>query len=109
MQQCCVVHQFSQLANLNEHEITLLQTLECEPHGYDASEIIREQGEQADNFFTLRAGWAYAGSTLADGERKLLDIFLPGKTGPFRGWLWLPAGTGHLRGTFSRKSRPRAT
>lgn len=79
MRKSCVVHQFNLLVDLNEKKIDLLQTLERDARDYAKDEMIRDEDEEACNFFTVRSGWAYASRVLADGERQILDIFLPGQ------------------------------
>lgn len=79
MRDSCIVHQFNLLADLNEKEIDLLRVLERDARDYAMGEMIRDEGDEACNFFTVRSGWAYASRVLADGERQILDIFLPGQ------------------------------
>ena len=64
---------------LDDEECALLDALEPDPRPVTAGELLRCEGDAAPLFYTLRAGWAYASRTLADGERQVLDIFLPGQ------------------------------
>lgn len=79
MEKSCIVQQFNRYAELTEQEAALLDSLEREPREYQAGETLYDEGADAACFFTLRSGWAYASRTLADGERQVLDIFLPGQ------------------------------
>ncbi|WP_292363693.1 cyclic nucleotide-binding domain-containing protein, partial [Methylophaga sp. UBA1464] len=75
----CIVHQFQKFADLNEHEISLLMALEKDPREFTADQPMAIEGGKAERFFTLQSGWACATRTLADGQRQVLDIFLPGQ------------------------------
>lgn len=79
MQASCIINQFNHFADLNPEEEDLLRTLERDPKGYVAGETISECNIEQTCFFTIKSGWAYAMRTLADGERQVLDIFLPGQ------------------------------
>ncbi|WP_421717946.1 Crp/Fnr family transcriptional regulator [Algiphilus sp.] len=79
MQDSCIIQHFGNLADLTAAEVELLQSLELNPRTYPAGEIIRSSGARADVFFTLNGGWAYAARNLSDGERQVLDLFLPGQ------------------------------
>lgn len=79
LQDSCVVNHFQQFADLTPEEIHLLTALEKDPRVYPADTAIASIGSVADRFFTLRSGWACAIRTLADGQRQVLDIFLPGQ------------------------------
>lgn len=78
-QDSCIVNQFSNLTNLTDNEVSLLATLEKNPREYPKDTTLAGAGSDADRFFTLRSGWACATRTLADGQRQVLDIFLPGQ------------------------------
>ncbi|MCX4189689.1 Crp/Fnr family transcriptional regulator [Methylophaga sp. OBS3] len=75
----CIVHQFERFAELTPTEQQLLHRLEDDPRNYDADQEMAAIGSTADKFFTLQSGWAFAVRTLADGQRQILDIFLPGQ------------------------------
>ena len=75
----CIVHQFQKFADLNEHEIRLLQGLEKNLQEFEANQPMAFEGGKAERFFTLQSGWACAMRTLTDGQRQVLDIFLPGQ------------------------------
>lgn len=75
----CIVHQFQKFADLNEHEIRLLQGLEKNLQEFEADQPMAFEGGKAERFFTLQSGWACAMRTLTDGQRQVLDIFLPGQ------------------------------
>lgn len=76
----CIVHQFQRFAEkLTESEQQLLSRLEQDPRSYDADQEMAAVGCDSNKFFTLRSGWACSIRTLADGQRQILDIFLPGQ------------------------------
>lgn len=75
----CIVHQFQRFAELTVHEQQLLSRLEQNPRSFDADQEMSAAGSDANKFFTLRSGWACSIRTLADGQRQILDIFLPGQ------------------------------
>lgn len=78
-QDSCIVNHFQQFGDLTEQEINLLTALEKDPRTYPADKAIASIGCEADRFFTLKSGWACAIRSLADGQRQVLDIFLPGQ------------------------------
>lgn len=75
----CIVHQFQHFARLTSYEQELLSHLEQDPQSYEADQEISAAGCDANQFFTLRSGWAYSIRTLSDGQQQILDIFLPGQ------------------------------
>ena len=76
----CIVHQFQRFAEkLTGPEQQLLSRLEQDPRSYDADQEMAAVGCDSNKFFTLRSGWACSIRTLADGQRQILDIFLPGQ------------------------------
>lgn len=79
MPDSCIVPHFKAYADLEPFEDELLKSLELNPREYAAGDVVRARGEHATCFFTLSSGWAYACRQLADGDRQVLDIFLPGQ------------------------------
>ncbi len=75
----CIVERFSSFTPLNETETKLLAALESDPREYADGACLAEPGSRANRFFTLKSGWACATRTLANGQRQILDIFLPGQ------------------------------
>ncbi len=75
----CIIEQFGRLVDLTDKEKSLLRTLEKDPKHYASGDLICEAGSSAMCFFTLQSGWAYSTRVLADGQRQVLDIFLPGQ------------------------------
>ena len=75
----CIVAQFEQFADLNGTERELLRALEKDPREYPADSVMARDGGSARHFFTLMKGWACAIRELAEGQRQVLDIFLPGQ------------------------------
>jgi len=78
-QESCIVNQFSHHAELDPDEIKLLTGLERDVRAYPAGHILSEAGSLSGHFFSLHSGWAYATRILSDGQRQVLDIFLPGQ------------------------------
>ncbi|TVQ33902.1 MAG: Crp/Fnr family transcriptional regulator [Wenzhouxiangella sp.] len=78
-EESCIVHKFSELRDLDAGEIDVLASLERDLKSYHAGERLQVIGAQASQFFTLHRGWACAVRVLADGQRQVLDIFLPGQ------------------------------
>jgi len=74
----CIVAQFRRHADLNDSEIRLLRALEDDAQAFPAGSVLSEAGREANHFFILQAGWACATRLLANGQRQVLDIFLPG-------------------------------
>ncbi len=74
-----IVHQFQRFAALTDTEQQLLRHLEQDPRSYDTDQEMAAAGGDADKCFTLLSGWACSIRTLADGQRQILDIFLPGQ------------------------------
>ena len=75
----CIVERFSELRELDEQEKDLLGNLERDLKSYPTGERLQAIGDPASQFFTLHSGWACSVRVLADGQRQVLDIFLPGQ------------------------------
>lgn len=75
----CIVDQFQRLAHLDDEERSLLAALEGELEHFQANQPLQAAGQPISNFFTLHSGWACAVRLLPDGQRQVLDIFLPGQ------------------------------
>ncbi len=75
----CIVGQFSHYAALSDDEIKLLESLEKNERRISAKSVIRDIGKPTNNFFTLKSGWAIAEQNLPDGQRQIIDVFLPGQ------------------------------
>ena len=75
----CIVHQFERVVDLTEDEVNLLMTLENNEREFQAGEELTRKGKYNNYFYTLQSGLACAIKTLADGQRQVLDIFLPGQ------------------------------
>ena len=79
MTQSCIIKHFQDFAALTRAEIDLLKTLERDARPFAAGDSLRSIGDSSGSFFTLTEGWACASRCLADGERQVLDVFLPGQ------------------------------
>jgi CRP-like cAMP-binding protein len=75
----CIVDQFQRLADLDDQERALLAALEGELETFEADQLLLEAGQPASEFYALHSGWACAVRFLPDGQRQVLDIFLPGQ------------------------------
>ena len=75
----CIVCQFAHYASLTEAETELLESLERVDRAMPAGTTIRLEGEKTENFFTLKSGWAIAEQHLANGQRQIIDVFVPGQ------------------------------
>lgn len=64
---------------LSSEERELLAALEREPREYPRDCVLAPAGADVDRLFVLKEGWACAMRTLADGQRQVLDVFLPGQ------------------------------
>lgn len=64
---------------LNSSELELLALMEKDSREYPRDHVLAPAGAEADRLFMLKKGWACAMRTLADGQRQVLDVFLPGQ------------------------------
>lgn len=78
MTQSCLVHSFERCAPLESAEIELLESLERDSREFPKHTVVRAQRAPVEHFFTIRSGWACAFRILPNGERQILDVFLPG-------------------------------
>ena len=74
----CIIRHFSHYCSLNENEKQLLRNLEESPSEMKAGTLLWEMGDNANEFCTLRSGWAYSYRHLENGDRQILEVFLPG-------------------------------
>lgn len=75
----CISRQFQLDTELSETEKHLLNQLEQPARCYPAGSLLTDADNHAGRFFTLLSGWACTVRTLPDGQRQVLDIFLPGQ------------------------------
>lgn len=78
LQDSVILHQFNQYCALSAEEEALLLELEHNPRKVSAGEVIWQEDALADQFFTIRQGWAYSFRNLGDGSRQILKVYLPG-------------------------------
>ncbi|MGH8495836.1 MAG: Crp/Fnr family transcriptional regulator [Gammaproteobacteria bacterium] len=78
MSESCIVRRFRHSADLRAHDIGLLETLEGSARIYAKHSIVRAQQQPVTCIYTLHSGWAFGYRILANGDRQVLDIFLPG-------------------------------
>lgn len=74
-----LIPQFEAISTLSDREVALLQALEQDARHYPVNTTLTAEGEFSDRLFMLKSGWACATRILADGQRQVLDIFLPGQ------------------------------
>ncbi|QNI01555.1 Crp/Fnr family transcriptional regulator [Halomonas sp. SH5A2] len=74
----CIIKHFSHYCSLSEDEKQLLISLEDSPTDIKAGTLLWEMGDPANEFCTLKSGWAYSYRHLENGDRQILEVFLPG-------------------------------
>ncbi|MCO7247773.1 MULTISPECIES: Crp/Fnr family transcriptional regulator [unclassified Halomonas] len=74
----CIIKHFSHYCSLDEDERQLLISLEDSPTDIKAGTLLWEIGDPANEFCTLKSGWAYSYRHLENGDRQILEVFLPG-------------------------------
>lgn len=74
----CIIRHFSHYCSLTDDEKELLASLEESPTSIKAGTVLWEMGAPANEFCTLRSGWAYSYRHLENGDRQILEVFLPG-------------------------------
>ncbi|GEN27927.1 Crp/Fnr family transcriptional regulator [Halovibrio variabilis] len=74
----CIIRHFSHYCSLSSGEKQLLMTLEDSPTDIKSGTLLWEMGDPANEFCTLKSGWAYSYRHLEDGDRQILEVFLPG-------------------------------
>lgn len=74
-----LIPQFEKMTTLSEQEQSLLAALEQDVRHYSADTTLTAEGEYSERLFMLKSGWACATRFLVDGQRQVLDIFLPGQ------------------------------
>lgn len=74
----CIIRHFNHYCSLSLEDKKLLVTLEKDPTDIAAGEMLCKPGETAGDFCTLSQGWAYSFRHLENGDRQILEVFLPG-------------------------------
>jgi CRP-like cAMP-binding protein len=74
----CIIKHFSHYCSLTDDEKQLLTSLEESPTDIKAGTLLWEMGSPANEFCTLKSGWAYSYRHLENGDRQILEVFLPG-------------------------------
>lgn len=74
----CMIQNFASYRGLSEEDEALLSSLEHSPKDVHETEALWREGDPAQHFYALKAGWACSYRDLADGRRQVLDLFLPG-------------------------------
>lgn len=78
MQESCILKHFRQYASLGPQDVQFLESLEDRPVVYPRNSNVWHEGSEANSFYVLRSGWAYSSRILQNGNRQILDLFLPG-------------------------------
>lgn len=74
----CVVRHFNYYSPLSEEDKSLLTALEDSATPVRAGTVLWEERDEAQEFCTLKAGWAFSYRNLENGTRQILEIYLPG-------------------------------
>ncbi|MBT2774514.1 Crp/Fnr family transcriptional regulator [Halomonas sp. ISL-60] len=74
----CIIKHFSHYCSLSEEEKNLLLSLEESPSNIKSGSLLWEMGDVAKEFCTLKSGWAYSYRHMENGDRQILEVFLPG-------------------------------
>nr|WP_163500710.1 Crp/Fnr family transcriptional regulator [Halomonas socia] len=74
----CIIRHFNHYCALSEDDKRLLNDLEQSPTEIKAGAQLWEEGDRATEFCTLRTGWAYSYRYLENGNRQILEVYLPG-------------------------------
>lgn len=74
----CIIRHFSHYCSLTDEEKQLLNVLEQSPTPIKAGSLLWEGGAPAEEFCTLKSGWALSFRHLENGDRQILEVFLPG-------------------------------
>lgn len=77
-QDSCIIRHFNHYCSLSREDKLLLDALEQSPTDIKAGSALWEEGDCADEFCTLRSGWAFSYRHLENGNRQILEVFLPG-------------------------------
>ncbi|QOC21452.1 Crp/Fnr family transcriptional regulator [Wenzhouxiangella sp. AB-CW3] len=75
----CITSEIGAIVDLSQGEVQLLEALERDPRSFDEGEALWEAGVPAQEFYTLTRGWACSMCFLSDGERQVLELYLPGQ------------------------------
>lgn len=78
MSDSCLVQQFRRYGSLAKEDIELLRSLEKVEQTYSPNEMVQNQGAEVRNLHVVKEGWVISGYLLPDGNRQILNIFLPG-------------------------------
>jgi len=78
MSSSCMVKHFQYYAPLSVAEQELLDSLEKSPKTYKRHDALWTQGDESEDFYSVKKGWAYTYRDLEDGSRQVLDVYVPG-------------------------------
>ncbi len=78
LEKSCIVRHFSHYSPLSDEDMVLLAKLEDNATPVRAGTVLWEERDEAHEFCTLKAGWAFSYRILENGSRQILDIYLPG-------------------------------
>ncbi|MWJ28838.1 helix-turn-helix domain-containing protein [Halomonas sp. ZH2S] len=75
----CIVRHFDYYCALSPKDKKILAALEENPVEIARGTSLWQEGEDADEFYTLSQGWAYSYRYLENGARQILEVYLPGE------------------------------
>ncbi len=73
-----MVEKFKHYIHLTEDEESLLKSLEEREESYKSGDIVRKQGESADDLIILKSGWAFISNQLDQNIRSIFNVKLHG-------------------------------
>jgi CRP/FNR family transcriptional regulator len=74
----CLVAKLRHYIELTEEEADFLRSLELDERRYQRGDVIRNEGEPADELFIVKSGWVTLWTLLQSGRRLIYDIHFPG-------------------------------
>ncbi|MGQ4880186.1 Crp/Fnr family transcriptional regulator [Billgrantia sp. LNSP4103-1] len=77
-EQSCIVRHFNYYYPLSREDRELLTALEDSSTPVRAGTVLWEERDAAQEFCTLKSGWAFSYRNLENGTRQILEIYLPG-------------------------------
>lgn len=75
----CFASRLERYAPLSEDEKAFVARMEESERTLHKGAIVQAESQPADELFILKEGWAIARSTLPDGRRQSLRVYLPGE------------------------------
>ena len=73
-----ILSNFGRFCSLNDQEESLLLDLEKSRYNMTEKTVLWQAQDKIDRLYVIQSGWAYTYSDNLDGDRQIIDIFLPG-------------------------------